>query len=262
MARIINIILISVAGFLLCFTWLVYYKQALWICYTVSALLAIMFFVVLFVLEKRSNMLIPGKRVKKSVSDSQKKALACLTDYAVFLNIFQTKGYSIKRLSDEIYLIENTKNTSLIVFNFKLSNVGAQDVINAYKLSKKNTADNIVLFCLAYDAGAKEMCRMLDKEITFMDFNSAKQFLRANQRAIELPQPEKRVRFFESKLFYYAFNRSRFKYYFFSAVFLLLLSRISFYSLYNISIATVSFVLSLYCLVNKRFNSQTEILKL
>ncbi len=261
MSKIINIVLLSVAGFLLCFTWLVYYKQALWICYTVSALLSVMFFVVLFTLEKRANMLIPGKRVKKSVSDAQKKALALLTDYTVFLNIFETKGYVVKRLSDEIYLIENQKNT-LIVFNFKLSNVGAQDVINAYKLSKKNQADKIVLFCLAFDVSAKEMCRMLDKEITFMDFNSTKQFLRANQRAIELPQPEKRVRLFESKLFYYAFNRSRFKYYFFSAVFLLLLSRISFYSLYNISIATVSFGLSLYCLVNKRFNSQTEILKL
>ncbi len=247
-------ILISLAAFLLCFCWLRYSGNKLWVCYTASAVVSLLSFAVLFFVLKKINQ---GVFASKKATTAQKNALLLLCDYSPFTDIFIKNGYTVQKICDDTFVAEN-KSKLLLYFLFKTLAVNKQDVINVYKKAVKQNADKIALFCLDYDASTREFLQQLPIKITVMNFADTQTFLKQNHKCVAQPAKQKR-KIRESKILYFALNKSRFKYYLSSAVFLALLSVVTMYGIYNIVMASICFLLGLIALLNKKYNPQNKL---
>lgn len=251
MAKFLNLFFIAVTSFFLCFCWLAYYNQPLWVRYLLGLLFSIMLFFLLLVLQKKAN-LFPNKKSKKNLK-AQKYALALLTDYDIFIDVFKQQGYQIEKVSDNSYCLLGDKKT-LINFVFRLNNLGTQDLINAFKQAKKIRADKIVIFCISVDSSMWQFQSNFPLPVFILDFDASIRVLANNGKSIKPYYGTKKGKFFDKNFFYFAFAKNRSKHYFAISVFLLLMAIVSYYPIYNIIVATVCFGLGIYSLVNKRFN--------
>lgn len=256
MAKFLNLFFVSVTSFFLCFCWLAYYKQALWVRYLLSFLFAIMLFVILLVLQKKSD-LIPNKKNKKNVN-AQKYTLALMTEYDIFIDVLKRQGYKPEKLSDSAYCLLGAQKT-LINFVFRLNNLGAQDLINAFKQAKKIKADKIVIFCISADSSLWQFQNNFPLPVFILNFDATVKFLASNGKTLKPFYTPKKHGLFDKNFFYFAFAKNRSRHYFVISVLLLLMAIISYYPIYNIIVATVCFGLGIYSLVNKRFNPNTLI---
>lgn len=255
MSKYLNLSLISTTFFFLCFCWLSFYGQPLWARYCVSALLSVMLFVILMVSLKKAEIL-PG-RYRRASTKSLKLSLATMTDFSPFIEIFKDKGYAVTPVSDSCVLLQNKVNV-LIEFSFRVTNVVSQDVFNAYKRAEKLGAEKIVIFCIKTDSSAWQATRELPVSVSVFDFFSTRRFLRENDKTVA-PLPTKR-RKTDSSFFFFAFAKNRAKHYFGISLILLLSAVVSFYPLYNCIVATITFAIGIYALVNKRFNPVSDFL--
>jgi len=256
MAKFLNNFFICLACFFLCFCWLTFYKQELWIRYVLSVLFAIILFCILYTLSKKSNAL-PTK--KKGRLNEYKYALAFLNDYDIFVNIFKSHGYLCKALNKGVWCVEKKEKT-LLVFLFRLNNVVAQDLINAYKQANEVGANKIIIFGITLDPTLWRWQSNLDVKVTLLNCEGVLDFLKRNGKRIAPYQLKRKNRFFDKNLFYYAFNKSRSKHYFTICIILLVSSFISFFPIYDIVVASICFGLGIYSIFNKRFNPQFELL--
>ena len=256
MAKFFNQLFISLACFFLCFCWLTFCKQELWVRYVLSGLLATTFFCILFVLSKKLDLL--PKR-KKWRLDEYKYALAFLKEYDIFVDVFRANGYDCKRLNNAVWCVENKEKT-LLVFALKLANVTVQDLINAYKQASEIGAKKIVVFGITIDPNLWRWQNNLDIKVTLLNYEGALDFLKRNGKKIVPYHLNRKGRFFDKSIFYYAFNKSRSKRYFVICIILLISSFISFFPIYDIVVASICFVLGIYSIFNKRFNPRFNLL--
>jgi len=253
MAKFLNRFFISIAGFFLCFLWMSYAKQDLWVRYVFSCLIGTMLFCLLLSLEKTRNAL-PYKRNKKN-TQALKYTLALMTEYDIFISCFEKQGIKCTKLNESCWLAEKNEKT-LLTFYFRLNNIGVQDLINAYKQASKTKASKIILFCISVDPSLWRWQSNFPEGLTILDFNGSMNFLEEQgKRITPLFHPNKR-KFFDKSFFYYAFSKKRYKQYLSVSLILIVTSFISFFPLYDIIMATVCLIASLYSLFNKRFNPQ------
>lgn len=251
MAKYLNLFFIAVTAFFLCFCWLAYYNQPLWVRYSLGLLFAVMLFFILLVLQKKSD-LVPNKKSKKNVK-AQKYALALLTEYDIFIDVLKQQGYQTERVSDNAYCLLGEQKT-LVNFVFRLTNLVTQDLINAFKQAKKIKADKIVIFCISVDSSLWQFQNNFPLPVFVLDFDASMRLLANNGKSVTPYYGTKKRGFFDKNFFYFAFAKNRSKHYFAISVFLLLMAIVSYYPIYNIIVATVCFGLGIYSLVNKRFN--------
>ena len=255
MAKFFNYLFITLACLFLCFCWLTFCKQELWVRYLLSGLLSIAFFCILYTLSKKFEIL--PKR-KKWRLEEYKYALAFLKEYDIFVEVFKANGYDCKRLNNTVWCVDNKEKT-LLVFALKIANVTTQDLINAYKQAKEVGATKIVVCGITIDPTLWRWQNNLDVKVTLLNCEGVLDFLKRNGKRIAPYQLKRKGGFFDKNIFYYAFNKSRSKRYFVICIILLVSSLISFFPIYDIVVASICFFLGLYSTFNKRFNPQFDL---
>ena len=257
MAKFLNTLLISIASFFLCFCWLAYTDQPLWVRYAFGILLSVALFFVLTFLQKKFGWL-PNKNNKKNVK-AFKYALAFLTDFTPFVEVFNQNNFTLNKLNDNSYSTVGDRKI-LVEFIFRLNNIGVQDLINAYKHAQKIKAQNIVIFCISFEPSLWQFVKNLPIAVELVNFEGTMSFLNQNNKTIQPYYLENKNSIFDKNFFYFAFAKNRSKQYFVICIFLLLMATISYFPLYNIVVATICFGAGIYCIVNKRFNPTLNIL--
>lgn len=237
----------------MCFCWLSFCKQPLWICYLFSFLFATMLFLVLRVLLKKV-IAVPSKQNKKNANEF-KFALAFLYDFKIFAEIFEGQGYQCKALNDAFWLAQG-KEKILLNFAFRLNNLGAQDLVNANKQARKEGATLTMIFCLSVDPSLWKWQKNFPSGTFILDFNATMNFLKQNGKHLAPYKLNKKNQFFNKDFFYFAFSKNRSKHYLSISVVLLIMSLVSFFPVYEIIVATICFCASIYSAFNKRFNPQ------
>ena len=158
-------------------------------------------------------------------------------------------------INENFWLAEG-EDKILLNFTFRLSNIGAQDLINAHKQAFKLGANKIILFCITVDPSLWRWQNNLPSGITIVDFNGVLTFLKSFNKRIAPLRFQKKQSFFDKSFFYFAFSKNRCKHYLTISLVLIATSFISFFPLYDMIIASICLLASIYSLVNKRFNPQ------
>ena len=261
MSRFINIILIALGVFGLVFTWTYYYVKILWIAYVVGLGLAFVAGVTLFWIS-RSNKTRKEKKQedKKKVAALKLKLIMDSDSADIFEETFRKNGYSANTVNSHSFVAKKEDGIFVHV-NFSFKKLTDQDIVAPLKLAAHYDCPKLYVFCADFDASAKELTKIVKKEICIADINETYRFLKKHGTLPELKDTEN-VKKPASKILYFALNKKRFPYYFWNAVFLALLAQITFFPVYNLVIASVMLALAVYCRLNKRFNPDNDLMSI
>lgn len=278
MAKLLNILLITLGVFFLAFMWLFYYLKVVWIAVTISAVFACLLATVLFVIFPLKTK----KNIKKAIVKIQKRLeieLNLSDNSQLFIDIYKNKGYAVERelsyftvkkivdttlpntannllsnkidtiLTPTLTPINNNKKT-LVDARFNFTNYTKNDLANAIKCAKKNNCDSVTILTNHYNCDVKSIIDYANVNINLYDINDVYNLLSASNTLPVMVEKTKT----KSKFYYYAFNKSRFNYYFWSSMSLLFLSIFSFYPIYTLVFATILLFCALFSRFNKRYN--------
>ena len=261
MSRFINIILISLGVFGLVFTWTYYYVKILWVAYVSGIGLAFVVGVVLFWISGSNKTRKEKKKEdKKKVAALKLKLIMDSDSPDVFEETFRKNGYRVDSVNSRSFVAKKEDGIFVHV-NFSFKKLTDQDIVAPLKLAAHYDCPKLYVFCADFDASAKELCKIVKKEICLAEINETYRFLKKHGTLPELKDAES-IKKPASKILYFALNKKRFPYYFWIAVFLALLAQITFFPLYNLIIASVMLVLAIYSKFNKRFNPDTDLMSI
>ena len=209
-----------------------------------------------------------SNKTRKEKKQEDKKKVAALklklimdSDSAdIFEETFRKNGYSANTVNSHSFVAKKEDGIFVHV-NFSFKKLTDQDIVAPLKLAAHYDCPKLYVFCADFDASAKELTKIVKKEICIADINETYRFLKKHGTLPELKATEN-VKKPASKILYFALNKKRFPYYFWNAVFLALLAQITFFPVYNLVIASVMLALAVYCRFNKRFNPDNDLMSI
>ena len=178
MSRFINIILIALGVFGLVFTWTYYYVKILWIAYVVGLGLAFVAGVTLFWIS-RSNKTRKEKKQedKKKVAALKLKLIMDSDSADIFEETFRKNGYSANTVNSHSFVAKKEDGIFVHV-NFSFKKLTDQDIVAPLKLAAHYDCPKLYVFCADFDASAKELTKIVKKEICIADINETYRFLK------------------------------------------------------------------------------------
>ncbi|MCM1043744.1 MAG: hypothetical protein NC350_06060 [Corallococcus sp.] len=166
-------------------------------------------------------------------------------------------GYAVEKESRHCYLAEKDGTKYYVGCRFTVEPISADDVISCAQSAKDCSADGAVLLCASCKQECLAYAKLTETKVTVCQASDVYQWLDKYGKLPDVHQvPPPKLR----PAAKFAFNAKRFPYYFSSAVFLFVISLISYFPLYTLLWATALSFLALYCKVNKRFNPKDECL--
>ena len=190
MSRFINIILIALGVFGLVFTWTYYYVKILWIAYVVGLGLAFVAGVTLFWIS-RSNKTRKEKKQedKKKVAALKLKLIMDSDSADIFEETFRKNGYSANTVNSHSFVAKKEDGIFVHV-NFSFKKLTDQDIVAPLKLAAHYDCPKLYVFCADFDASAKELTKIVKKEICIADINETYRFLKKHGTLPELKDTE------------------------------------------------------------------------
>lgn len=258
MSKAINILLISLGVFGLSFTWFFYYSKILWISYVASIGLTCVVGILLFAISRSQNIRKDKKITDKRKIGTLKLYLIMNTSIDIFEKTFKNQGYCVNRKNSHSFVAEKDEKI-FVSINFSFKKLSDQDIVAPTKLATYFNCTKLYIFCADFDSSAKELCKILNRDIRLAEINETYRFLQSHDALPELKETEKAKKPV-SKILYFALSKKRFPYYFWNAVFLALFAQITFFPLYNMIVASLLLILAIYSKFNKRFNHDADLM--
>lgn len=265
MARILDNILCSALVFLLTFAWTVYCLKDLRLALSLAAVVSLCAAYIIYTLLKRAE-------TKRETKKKLKKMLANFATFlqfnsdnsALFMTMLCYYNFTTLKVDfDNIIISKNTQNLAenkriFASFCFQSDGVSLGQIQDAVVRAKRENCQELMLFgnkineSLLTLANTQIPTKFVDTANTYELFEHAEKL--PDVPNCKTPKPHIVPQF--------AFNKKRFLWYFFGAVYNLVLSFFSYFKLYMLIWATVLFCLAVYSVVNKRYNKAPTDVKL
>ena len=252
MAKILNSILCAFAVFFVCFAWIYYSLKDDVLALILSLVVAACSW---YLIWKGQATIDSGKKIKLA----RKNALASFVNFlrfgadnaALFENVLRYYRFEVERQDYDSLIVTKNGQKSYVSICFSQESLSKDELRSAVISCKRAGCHRLYIFTNKADssavatANAQVPTSIIDAQNTYTLFEQC-------EKLPDLPmqKPPKKVTFVAQ----YAFNKRRFGWYFASSLFMLLISIISYFPWYTLAWATVFLALSVYSLVNRRFN--------
>ena len=253
MKKILNCLLCTVIIFLLCFLWVVYALRDATVALGLSTVVALCS---CYLIWRSLSVWENGKALKQS----QKKNIACLSEYLRFgennAELFQAMlryyRFDVTTVDYDNLTVEKNNVKSYVALRFRQDSISRDEVCQAVVSAKRAGCKKLYLFTNKIDKHLYELANKYLRTVT-VDIANIYALLEQCDKLPTLPKvTQKKVSFVAS----YAFNRRRFGWYFAGALFMLAISVVSYFPWYTLTWATVNLALAMYSLLNKRYNTK------
>ena len=252
MAKILNSFLCAFAVFFICFAWIYYSLKDDILALTLSLIVA---FCTLYLIWKALSRIDLGKKIKLA----QKNAVSSLVNFlrfgednaAIFEDMLRYYRFEVERHGYDSLIATKNGQKSYVAINFHHDNLSKDELREAVISAKRAACARLYIFTVKADTTSVSTANghinttVIDAQNTYALFDQC------DKLPALPPQKTTKKATFVAR---YAFNRRRFGWYFTSSLFMLLISFVSYFPWYTLGWATVFFALSVYSLVNKRFN--------
>lgn len=246
-----NTLLCSLMIFLLSFCWIRYCG----IPTNTSFLLAIMLTVCAGYLLYKSLCEIYSAKTLNSAKSSKIKHL---TDYlqfnennvATFETCFRYYNYETKPISENKLILYKNDLKFFVVFYF-IDEISKDIAIKNTIAAKKLKCSCIYFFGTAMNNTLLNLCNEHIRA-HFVDVNTTFNLLKNSNQIPVCCESQKKTR--KNRPVGLNLSRKRFVWFFVGALYMALISLISIMPIYTLAWASILFILSLYCLFNKRYN--------
>ena len=259
MAVIIDGIFVYVLTFALAFIWLKFYIESNFICFCISIIVTVIVKMLINKLSGRRKM----KKKVKLLAGAKNLAL-CRYFYRtgsaslVIGNAFEKCSFEVTYLADRLLLTKDGENT-LVVPCFDGKTEPSARILLSEKLAERFHAKRITVFAEKADPSLRSVGNFIDREVKIYDVAALYGFLEAHDALPEISDGEKSSDGSTPAFLSRALTRKRSGYYFASSFFLAITAFFTFYPLYHVIVATITFFLAMYSRFNGRFNTvETE----
>ena len=252
MAKILNSILCAFAVFFLCFAWIYYSLKDSKIALALAGIVALAAW---YLIWKGLSRMELGKKLKLEQKYAVMKLVNLLRfgadNATVFENMLRYYRFEVEKDGYDSLIVTKNEKKSYVAINFAHDTLSKDELRSAVITAKRAACEKLYIFTVKADSSAVAAVKgqidtvVIDAQNTYALFEQADKL-----PALPKQKAPKKVSFVAQ----YAFNRRRFGWYFTSSLFMLLISFISFFPWYTLGWATVFLGLSVYSLVNKRFN--------
>ena len=253
MAKIIDNILCTIMIFALTFLWAFYSLKNAAVALILSGVIALCSSYILYRALSRWE-------TKKNAKKQRKKDINNFSEYLrygennaeLFGELFRYYNYEVTPVDYDNFIASKNGKKHFVAICFEQNSLSQDRLRQAVITAKRKQVDKLFIFANKTDA---PLIKTANARIssTFVDVANAYELFEHCDKLPEVPSARKTSAGFIAK---YAFNRKRFWWYLLSCLFMLLMSVVSYFPWYTLSWATVMLGLSLYCLLNKRFNAQ------
>lgn len=251
MARILNVFLCTIMTFLLAFAWVTYCLKNTKIALLLSAITAICFCYLFWVLSKQTER-------KRNAQNARKKTLQ---NFFLFLkfnennaNTFapalQFYGYAVQSKDFDNVLIQKEGKT-FVSFCFETEKLSEERMRRAVILAKREKCEKLLIFGNRAENALLEIAS-LHIPTRFVDLENCYRLLERAGKLPSFPSVKKTQRKIVATV---AFNKKRFGWYLGGAVFTLATAAVSLLKIHLLVWASALFVLAAYSLLNKKYNA-------
>lgn len=194
----------------------------------------------------------------KNAKKQRKKLITGFAEYLrygennaeLFGKLFRYYNYNITPIDYDNFIAEKNGKAHFVAICFEQSSLSQDRLRQAIVTAKRRKTDTLFIFANKIDAQLIKTANVRI-ESEFIDAANTYELFEQCDKLPSIPNIRKTPNGFIGK---YAFNRKRFGWYLLSSLFMLIISVVSYFPWYTLSWATVMLALSLYCLLNKRFN--------
>ena len=254
MAKILNSFLCAFAVYFLSFAWIYYSLKDDILALALSAIVALCSW---YLIWKAQSGIDSGKKIKLA----QKNAVSSFVNFLrfgldnaeLFEDMLHYYRFEVEKINYDSLIATKNGQKSYVAINFQHDSLSKDALREAVVSAKRAACQRLYIFTVKADATSVATANgqirtvIIDAQNTYALFEQCDKL-----PAIPPQKAPKKAAFVAS----FAFNKRRFGWYFGSSLFMLLISLISYFPWYTLAWATVFLVLSVYCLVNKRFNAQ------
>ena len=249
MSTIISTILCSLSAFVICFGWARRITKRNDASLLIAAAVTVCFAYLIFCAFRQGKADGDGKRQKKKLVNNFATAMQFGANNAeYFATVFTYFGYKATVIDFDNMVITKNGQNSFVSFCF-MPSVSKTDWIRAVIAAKRHDCDKLYVFGQAANSDDVKACNEQLPSV-FVATSEAYRLAKASGKS-DFPSRQNKKRSFVAE---YAFNKKRFGWYFFGALYFGATSLLSFMPVYTLVWASVLFAVSLFCLFNKKFN--------
>lgn len=251
MARVLNVFLCTIMTFLLAFAWVTYCLKNTKIALLLSAIIAICCCYLFWMLSKRTE--------RKRIAQSARKKT--LQDFFLFLKYNENNadtfaaamkyyGYDVQTKDFDNVVLQK-QNKTLVSFCFETEKLSEDRMRRAVIKAKREKCEKLLIFGNKADNALIEIASQ-HVSTRFVDLANCYGLLERAEKLPRFPSVKKTERKIVAAV---AFNKKRFGWYLGGAVFTLATAAVSPLKIYLLTWASALFVLAVYSLLNKKYNS-------
>lgn len=176
-----------------------------------------------------------------------------------FNELFISASYEVTQKND--YLIVTKDDISyVVIFNFEEKPIDVKIVQQAEQLKNELETDFFIILCNSFTSEAKNILKsILSENSKIYCKNSIYRQMKKSRIFPETPYKAHKTKNSFKKVLAYAFNRTRFKNYFFLGLIMYLFSYITPFKMYYLVFSAFLFTLSLFCMINRKYNTSKTI---
>ena len=252
MAKILNSILCAFAVFFVCFAWVYYSLKDDVLAVLLSGVVAAC---TLYLIWKTLTSVETGKKIKLA----QKNAVTSFVNFlrfgadnaTVFEKMLLYYRFEVERIDYDNLIVTKNGQKSYVAIRFAHDKLSQDELREAVIAAKRANCNKLYLFTVKADSASVAVANG-QIQTAVIDAQNVYTLFEQCDKLPDVPTQKspKKATFVAQ----YAFNRRRFGWYFASALFMLLISFISYFPWYTLGWSTVFLALAVYSLVNKRFN--------
>lgn len=253
MPKILNNLLCSLMIFSLAFLW-VYFclKDVMWA--LICALIITAAFA--YILWRITSKWEDGKKIKQK----RKKEIVDFTEYLkfyednaqLFADLFRFYLFNTELIDYDNFIARKNGKKYYVAICFEQDTLSKERLRQAVISAKRSKADKLYIFANKTEPAQEKIAASHIDSVFIDGVNTYELFEQCDKLPAFTRKSVKKTSFIGK----YAFCKQRFWWYFSSCIFMVIISVFSFFPWYTLSWATVMFVLAVYSLFNKRYNSK------
>ena len=272
MAKVLDNILCSIMVFLLTFAWTVYCLKNLQLALILATIVTLAASYIIYTLLKRAETKRETKKQRKKTLENFAMYLQFNSDNsALFMQLFCYYKFISTIIDFDNIIISKAEETdhhcttraktdkrTFVAICFQAEYVTLAQIQSAIVTAKRQNCQNIMIFGNKINSS---LLTLANAQIPtkFVDTANAYELFEHAEKLPQMPNCTTPKQHFIPQ---FAFNKKRFLWYFFGAIYNLVLSFFSYFKLYLLVWATVMFCLAVYSVANKRYNQPPTNVKL
>lgn len=252
MARILNTILSAMGIFLLTLLWVAYCTKEQGLSVGLAAIVAVAAGYIVF---RAQEQLGRGRKRRRGEAKTVAK-LACMLRYgennaALFCEVLRYFRFAVQVLDGDNIIVQKEGNTGYVALRYLPDTVNREEMARCVVTALRQGCGKLYLFAHKVDSAALKEANDKLPTVHVDDANLYALLVQSSK----LPPLQQKPRQAQRLVPKVAFCRKRFGWYFAASLFMLAVSAVSLIKWYTLSWATVSLMLALYSLLNKRYNT-------